>query len=139
MHDWIPKKTYANLRGVKEPSHIKIALEMQYWMHCELYPHQRSFDTAIHRELCGLVTHANAELITSDTSLAPFESAELSKMMDIMRVLQGWLLQPSHFERLCWPLLIDWRGFDWTSQRPPLLCSGSIHVYIFFNVLVTLP
>ncbi|KAI6031092.1 hypothetical protein PISMIDRAFT_20175 [Pisolithus microcarpus 441] len=103
MHDWVPKKMYANLRGVKDPSHItddvvrlqcvaimitEIALEMQYWMHCELYPHQRTFDTAIYRELCGLIIHANAESITSDTSLAPFESAELSKMMDIMRVLK---------------------------------------------------
>ncbi|KAI6135972.1 hypothetical protein F5141DRAFT_1071492 [Pisolithus sp. B1] len=88
MHEWIPERMYANLRGVKEPSHIKIALEMQYWMHCELYPHERTFDTAIYRELCGFVIHANAESITSDTSLAPFESTELSKMMDIIRVLQ---------------------------------------------------
>ncbi|KAI6119766.1 hypothetical protein EDD16DRAFT_1861707 [Pisolithus croceorrhizus] len=88
MHEWIPERMYANLRGVKEPSHIKIALEMQYWMHCELYPHERTFDTAIYRELCGFVIHANAESITSDTSLAPFDSTELSKMMDIIRVLQ---------------------------------------------------
>ncbi|KAI6023424.1 hypothetical protein EDC04DRAFT_3143457 [Pisolithus marmoratus] len=93
MHEWVPEKMYANLRGVTERSHIKIALEMQYWTHCELYPHKRMFDTALYRELSGLVIHANAESITSDTSLAPFESAELSKMMDIMRVLQDSIEQ----------------------------------------------
>ncbi|KAI6158279.1 hypothetical protein BKA82DRAFT_922499 [Pisolithus tinctorius] len=79
---------YANLRGIKKQSHIKMALEMRYWTHCELYPHERMFDAAVYRELYRLVIHANAESITSDTSLAPFESTELSKMMDIVRVLQ---------------------------------------------------
>ncbi|KAI5988840.1 hypothetical protein F5J12DRAFT_865135 [Pisolithus orientalis] len=88
VHGWVPEKMYANLRGVKKQSHIKMALEMQYWTHCELYPRERTFDAAVYRELYGLVIHANAESITSDTSLAPFESAELSKMMDIVRILQ---------------------------------------------------
>ncbi|KAI6139972.1 hypothetical protein BKA82DRAFT_774729 [Pisolithus tinctorius] len=88
VHAWVPERMYANLRGVKKQSHIKMALEMQYWTHCELYPRERTFDAAVYRELYGLVIHANAESITSDTSLAPFESAELSKMMDIVRVLQ---------------------------------------------------
>ncbi|KAG6329004.1 hypothetical protein ID866_10084 [Astraeus odoratus] len=61
LHDWVPLRLFDNLRGVKELSHIGKAIEMQY---------------------C-LIIHANAESITSETALAPFESAELSKMMDI--------------------------------------------------------
>ncbi|KAI6006344.1 hypothetical protein F5J12DRAFT_833877, partial [Pisolithus orientalis] len=88
VHGLVPGKMYANLRGIKKQGHIKMALEMRYWTHCELYPHERMFDAAVYRELYGLVIHANAKSITSDTSLAPFESTELSKMMDIVRVLQ---------------------------------------------------
>ncbi|KAI6024343.1 hypothetical protein EDC04DRAFT_2724836 [Pisolithus marmoratus] len=62
---------------------------MQYWTHCELYPHKRTFNAALYQELSGLVIHANADLRSRlpPTRLSlPFESAELSKMMDIMRI-----------------------------------------------------
>lgn len=84
------------------------ALEMQYWCGQEFQGVARwepTFEfgkgrimnytrTSEHSmppsigELYGLVIHANAESIVSDTSLAPFESAELSRMIDIVRVLQ---------------------------------------------------
>ncbi|KAI5998274.1 hypothetical protein EDD15DRAFT_2364067 [Pisolithus albus] len=100
VHDWIPQKIKHYRVTNRQPADdvvrlrcvaimiTEIALEMQYWTHCELYPHQRTFDISIYRELCGWIIHANAESITSDTSLAPFERSELSKMMDIMRVLR---------------------------------------------------
>ncbi|KAL4068826.1 hypothetical protein V8B97DRAFT_1872600, partial [Scleroderma yunnanense] len=88
IHDWEPRRVYENLQGVKEPTHIKKALEMQYWTHCELYPHKRQFDAAVIKELRGFIIHANAESITSETSLIPFDTTEVSKMMDIMDALE---------------------------------------------------
>ncbi|KAF9225141.1 hypothetical protein BS17DRAFT_580315 [Gyrodon lividus] len=108
LHKFNPTEMYGNVKGVKEPTHIKCALEMQYWirstprakvngnhdrMHCELYPYDRVFDRDDFYELRGIIVHANAEKITSDTSLAPFETDELSKMMDIMNVLEGTIGQ----------------------------------------------
>ncbi|KAH7886377.1 hypothetical protein F5I97DRAFT_1274383 [Phlebopus sp. FC_14] len=95
LEDFDPSGMYGNVRGVKEPTHIKCALEMQYWWHCELYPYDRVLQSATFYELRGLIIHANAESVTSDTSLAPFETGELSKMMDIMNVLEGTIGQPN--------------------------------------------
>ncbi|KIJ66581.1 hypothetical protein HYDPIDRAFT_38905 [Hydnomerulius pinastri MD-312] len=89
LHDFDPTDMYGNVKGVREPTHIKVALEMQYWTHCELYPYNRTFDKEVFYELRGIIIHANAESITSDTYLAPFEPDELSKMMDIMNVLES--------------------------------------------------
>lgn len=83
-----PMGVFQGLKGVNEPMHIKKALEMQYWKHCELYPCNRTFDIGVLNELRGLIIHANAESITSDTFLAPFEPAELSKMMDILDIVK---------------------------------------------------
>ncbi|KAG1871582.1 hypothetical protein F4604DRAFT_1768819 [Suillus subluteus] len=78
-----------NVKAAKKLSHIKYSLESQYWYHCELYPHNRSLPRQIFDELREIIIHANAETITSDTSLAPFDGNELAKMLDLMDRIEG--------------------------------------------------
>ncbi|KAF8836690.1 hypothetical protein BDN67DRAFT_1014475 [Paxillus ammoniavirescens] len=75
LHKFDPTEMYGNVKGVREPTHIKCALEMQYC--CRSIDPQPRF----------------VEKVTSDTSLAPFEMDELSKMLDIMNVLEGTIGQ----------------------------------------------
>ncbi|KAF8836691.1 hypothetical protein BDN67DRAFT_936435 [Paxillus ammoniavirescens] len=89
LHHFDPTMIYGNVKGVRGELHIKCALKVQYWMHCELYPHKQVFCQDVLHRLRGIIVHANAEKITSETSLAPFETDELSKMMDIMDVLES--------------------------------------------------
>ncbi|KAL4068857.1 hypothetical protein V8B97DRAFT_2104749 [Scleroderma yunnanense] len=95
LSDYDQGRVFQSLRGVKEPTHIKKALETQYWKHCELYPYKRTFDDPVFYELRDSIVYANAEFIMSDTSLVPFESAELSKMMEIMGVLKETIGKPN--------------------------------------------
>ncbi|KAF9237043.1 hypothetical protein BU15DRAFT_76281 [Melanogaster broomeanus] len=98
LQSFSPTEIYGNVTGVKERLHIKCALQVQYCIgngnkrmnrtHCELYPYNRAFDETVFFKLRGIILHANADKITSDTSLAPFEPDELSKMMDIMNDLR---------------------------------------------------
>ncbi|KAG2107012.1 uncharacterized protein F5147DRAFT_219074 [Suillus discolor] len=78
-----------NVKAAKRLSHIKYSLESQYWYHCELYPHNRYLSRQIFEELREIIVHANAETITSDTSLAPFDGNELAKMLDLMDRVEG--------------------------------------------------
>ncbi|KAG1902664.1 uncharacterized protein F5891DRAFT_146612 [Suillus fuscotomentosus] len=78
-----------NVKAAKRLSHIKYSLESQYWYHCELYPHNRYLPRQIFEELREIIVHANAETITSDTSLAPFDGNELAKMLDLMDRIEG--------------------------------------------------
>jgi hypothetical protein len=75
---------FSGLRGVADPSHIRHSLESEYWTHCECYPKHQMNRPKIIKELRGLVMHASAEIITSDTSLSPFDGDELSKILQLI-------------------------------------------------------
>lgn len=89
-----------NIKAAKKPSHIKYSLESQYWYHCELYPHNRYLPRQIFEELREIIIHANAETITSDTSLAPFDGNELAKMLDLMDRVEG-SIDKMHAHSVC--------------------------------------
>ncbi|KAG2037534.1 hypothetical protein BDR03DRAFT_896685, partial [Suillus americanus] len=89
-----------NVKAAKKLSHIKYSLESQYWYHCELYPHNRYLPRQIFDELREIIIHANAETITSDTSLAPFDGIELAKMLDLMDRVEG-SIDKMHAHSVC--------------------------------------
>ncbi|KAG2107851.1 hypothetical protein BD769DRAFT_1500456 [Suillus cothurnatus] len=81
-----------NVKAAKKFSHIKYSLESQYWLVLSkgsLYPHNRYLPRQIFDELREIIIHANAETITSDTSLAPFDGNELARMLDLMDRIEG--------------------------------------------------
>ncbi|KAF9219938.1 hypothetical protein BS17DRAFT_362768 [Gyrodon lividus] len=88
VHEFEHKKLLGHIKGVQNKSHIKHRLETQYWTHCELYPHGRPIAQEDLESLKGTLIHANAEAITSDTSLAPFDVDELGRMLDLVDRMQ---------------------------------------------------
>lgn len=79
---------FDGFQGVSDPSHIRYALESQYWMHCERYPKHELNRVKLLKELREVVVHASAEIITSDASLSPFGADELSKILELVNHLQ---------------------------------------------------
>ncbi|KAH7924789.1 hypothetical protein BV22DRAFT_1119960 [Leucogyrophana mollusca] len=88
-HPYEAEPIFGGVKGVKSASHIKYAVEAQYWMHCELFPNNRAIPQMLFEELKEIIMHATAETITSDTSLAPFDREELAKMLDLMDYLEA--------------------------------------------------
>ncbi|KAF9225080.1 hypothetical protein BS17DRAFT_778081 [Gyrodon lividus] len=88
VHPFQAEPIFGNVKGVKSPSHIKYAMEAQYWMHCELFPTQ-PIPRIFWEEIKLTLLHATAETITSDTSLAPFDGEELRKMLNLTNDLEG--------------------------------------------------
>ncbi|KAG1734997.1 hypothetical protein EDB19DRAFT_1122884 [Suillus lakei] len=84
LHEISTEELFDGVQGVEKWSHIKYAIEHQYWQHCELYPSDKLLGTQLLKELKALVLHASAETITTDSSLSPFNSDELSKILDLI-------------------------------------------------------
>ncbi|KAG1873588.1 hypothetical protein DFJ58DRAFT_759103 [Suillus subalutaceus] len=84
LHKLPTVKLYCGVQGVEKLSHIKYAVEHQYWQHCEMYPNKNLLCTQLLKELKEVVVHASAETITTDVSLSPFDGDELSKILDLI-------------------------------------------------------
>ncbi|KAG1779959.1 hypothetical protein EV702DRAFT_1211427, partial [Suillus placidus] len=80
---------FENIRRVRNMGHIKYAIEAQYWIHCELFPHENRVTPVVLEELKQMIMHAAAVTITSVTSVAPFERDELEKMLNLVMNIEG--------------------------------------------------
>ncbi|KAG1818739.1 uncharacterized protein BJ212DRAFT_1347329 [Suillus subaureus] len=96
-----PIRIYEHVKGVKSDTHIKIALEAQYWAHCELYPNNAPIQPQIATELKHVLLHAHSgwlfpvsfrvimnwdvfvDFLTSDTSVVPYDLSTLQSMLDL--------------------------------------------------------
>lgn len=78
---------YEKVKGVKYDTHIKIALEAQYWMHCELYPSNAPIKPQLPTELKHVLLHAHSDFLTSDTSVVPYDLPTLQNMLDLSNYL----------------------------------------------------
>lgn len=84
LHELSTVNLFCGVQGVEKLSHIKYAVEHQYWQHCEMYPNGNLPLTQLLKELKQVVVHASAETITTDVSLSPFDGDELSKILDLI-------------------------------------------------------
>ncbi|KAG2746468.1 hypothetical protein P692DRAFT_20807432 [Suillus brevipes Sb2] len=73
-----------NVRGVTDKSHIRYALEAQYWTHCALFPNMRALPGQAVNRLQDFISYAYSEFITFQTSLSGFDLDELSNMLSIV-------------------------------------------------------
>ncbi|KAF8840531.1 hypothetical protein BDN67DRAFT_951545 [Paxillus ammoniavirescens] len=89
VHEYDLAKVSSNVRGVTRMSHMKYAIETQYWTHLELYPNLRKLKAEHHAELKGILIHAVTETLTSNTSMAPFDLDELGRMLDLVDKVEG--------------------------------------------------
>ncbi|KIK39690.1 hypothetical protein CY34DRAFT_807977 [Suillus luteus UH-Slu-Lm8-n1] len=77
------------IRGVEHKSHVRYALEAQYWRHVELFPNKRLLPENVIVKLKEIVMFAQAENITSETCLAPFASDEVASMLGLVDSLMS--------------------------------------------------
>ncbi|KAG1732668.1 uncharacterized protein EDB91DRAFT_667312 [Suillus paluster] len=87
-HDQATVNIFSGLQAVADPSHIRYALESEYWTHCERYPNHQMDRVKLLKELREVVMHASAEIITSDMSLSPFDADELSRILELINHLK---------------------------------------------------
>ncbi|KAG2094286.1 hypothetical protein BD769DRAFT_1644634 [Suillus cothurnatus] len=89
FEDHISDPLMNKIRGVERKSHVRYALESQYWKHVELFPNKRSLPEDVVVKLKEIVMLAQAENITSETCLAPFASDEVNSMLGLVDSLMS--------------------------------------------------
>ncbi|KAJ8584356.1 hypothetical protein M405DRAFT_798136, partial [Rhizopogon salebrosus TDB-379] len=85
----------SGVKGVTKKSHIRYALEAQYWKHCALFPNMRVLRGHVVERLRDMIAYAHAESITSETSLSPFDMDELSNMLSLIDQVNGNIDKPN--------------------------------------------
>ncbi|KAG2124706.1 hypothetical protein BD769DRAFT_863834 [Suillus cothurnatus] len=83
------KELMGNVQGVNSASHIKYALESQYWKHVELFPNERFLPKDIVVRLKEIVMYTQADSITSETCLTPLDSNEIASTLGLMDSLMS--------------------------------------------------
>lgn len=58
-------------------------------MHRELYPNDCEITPELYRELQAMILHAYTDTIFSEASLAPFDTEELQRALNIVDYLNG--------------------------------------------------
>ncbi|EMD36408.1 hypothetical protein CERSUDRAFT_115416 [Gelatoporia subvermispora B] len=89
LEDVQADKVYEDLQGIQQLADIKFAIEAQYWTHCESFPHNRTIPKSLVDELSGVIQHAAADTLTSDSSTSPFDNEELVKILRLIDNMQG--------------------------------------------------
>ncbi|KAI0044956.1 hypothetical protein FA95DRAFT_186460 [Auriscalpium vulgare] len=76
----------SEMRGVTSPAHVKHYLESQYWFHWSFYPAgTRPIPQDAYHDLMGILIHGCIDSITSDTSTAPYSTADKRHMVELLR------------------------------------------------------
>ncbi|KAH8989157.1 hypothetical protein EDB86DRAFT_3081157 [Lactarius hatsudake] len=75
------------VRGVREPGHVKLRLESLYWVHWSLYPGPdwRKFPKNASNELLGALLSSGIDSLTSKVSTSPYTVAEMESMRDFIK------------------------------------------------------
>ncbi|KAH7890170.1 hypothetical protein F5I97DRAFT_1850685 [Phlebopus sp. FC_14] len=83
LDDFVTDGIFCSVKGVEAPDHIRLAVETQYWAHCELYPNDVIIKESVVEELRDILTYATSEGVLSDASLTPLSVSELQLLLTL--------------------------------------------------------
>ncbi|KAF8840294.1 hypothetical protein BDN67DRAFT_659100 [Paxillus ammoniavirescens] len=88
--------------GVKstEDSHIKYAVEAQYWMHCERFSNMVPMPLEYLVDLRETLIHASTDMILSDTSVSPFAADDLLKLLTVVTTIEDNVAKSRSYPRV---------------------------------------
>ncbi|KAF9240017.1 hypothetical protein BU15DRAFT_74245 [Melanogaster broomeanus] len=84
IQDYIPDLIFYGLKGVEANDHIRLAIETQYWFHCELFPNHIPITRDIIANLRLILVHAISDAILSDHSLVELSVSQLQQLLGLL-------------------------------------------------------
>ncbi|KAH7922766.1 hypothetical protein BV22DRAFT_1069923 [Leucogyrophana mollusca] len=80
-----------NMAPVVSEMHLKTALERLYWVHVELFPMHLGtrLSPRIVEDLIGVISHGQADRMTSPTSTFPYTVDQCSKFLNLLNLRRG--------------------------------------------------
>ncbi|KAK1231013.1 hypothetical protein PQX77_005874 [Marasmius sp. AFHP31] len=79
---------WSEVKGVTELTHIRHAIEAQYWYHCQLFPDSYRLDMVVVDELRDILTYWIGDVLTSMGSTIPYAIEELQQMLTLTNNLR---------------------------------------------------
>ncbi|KAL0573615.1 hypothetical protein V5O48_008345 [Marasmius crinis-equi] len=76
-------RVWLGVKGVTELSHIRHAIESQYWYHCQLFPDCYRLELEAVDELRDILTYWIGDVLTSMSSTVPYKINELEQMLTL--------------------------------------------------------
>ncbi|KAK0486397.1 hypothetical protein IW261DRAFT_1559799 [Armillaria novae-zelandiae] len=76
------------VKGVTEPSHVRLEIEAQYWYHCQLFPTCMEMTMDIIEELRDILIYYMGDTMTSPLSTSVYGVSELQEIMSITNFVE---------------------------------------------------
>ncbi|KAG7091400.1 hypothetical protein E1B28_010437 [Marasmius oreades] len=76
-------QVWEEVKGVTELTHIRHAIESQYWYHCHLFPDSFCMGEAEVDELKDIITYWICDVLTSQGSTSPYEPEKLQNILSL--------------------------------------------------------
>ncbi|KAG2119383.1 hypothetical protein DEU56DRAFT_124637 [Suillus clintonianus] len=92
LDDFNPEYVTSLCKGIKSVSHIRLAIEAQYWRHWDYFPSLCPVTQNIVDELKDMLIHATCDHLTSSQSSSAFDATELK---DHLSVVDGIKVHPT--------------------------------------------
>ncbi|KAJ8095928.1 hypothetical protein PM082_015149 [Marasmius tenuissimus] len=79
---------WSEVTGVTEMTHIRHAIEAQYWYHCQLFPDSYKLELTAVDELRDILIYWMGDILTSISSTIPYAIEELQLMLTLTNNLR---------------------------------------------------
>ncbi|KAG1753613.1 uncharacterized protein EDB91DRAFT_1333047 [Suillus paluster] len=84
LNDFNAKGILSDCEGVENLSHIRFAIEAQYWRHCDYFPSLFLVTQSLVDEVKDMLMHAACDHLTSMQSSAAFDAIELRDHLSVV-------------------------------------------------------
>ncbi|KAG1737292.1 hypothetical protein EDB19DRAFT_2040001 [Suillus lakei] len=95
-----PKDVISDCKGVESLSHIRLAIQAEYWRCLHYFPNLYPVTQNLIDELKDMLIHATCDHLTSDQSSAAFNAVELRDHLSVVDRMKGKLLLYLDFHAL---------------------------------------
>ncbi|KAJ7505944.1 hypothetical protein B0H11DRAFT_1976753 [Mycena galericulata] len=75
--------------GITTATHVKVALEVEYWRHLEYFPSRFPVSRTVLKELKGLIVFGITDTMTSPTTIFPVPTEHLFQMLSVVDTLSA--------------------------------------------------
>ncbi|KAG0695926.1 hypothetical protein DFH29DRAFT_245741 [Suillus ampliporus] len=84
LDEYSTKDILSECNGVENLSHIRLAIQAQYWKHCDYFPYLCPVTQNLIDEVKDMLMYAKCDHLTSRQSTAPFDAIEIEDYLSIV-------------------------------------------------------
>ncbi|KAG1881084.1 hypothetical protein F4604DRAFT_1678717 [Suillus subluteus] len=92
LDEYSTEDILSECNGVENLSHIRLAIQAQYWKHCDYFPYLVPITQNLVDEVKDMLLYAECDHLTSRHSTAPFDVIEIRDYISIIDMIKGRIM-----------------------------------------------